>query len=307
MTRCAESGPPHQRAKVFGTITPTGIADSGLLIGEPRPVKLSRRFWFFLTVSAVTVLAIALRFTLPIYRQQRAIAEIKRLNGWVDTEPSAPQWLTNRIGNQWTSSYVRVTEVGFSEGTTDDDTVWLSAFPEAQSLCLNSSRLGDATLLRVGGMTSLKRLRLDETQITDAGLMDLQSLDRLIYLSLSGTQVTDAGLECVRNLPCLLALNVAGTDVTDRGLEHLSGARSLVMLSLDGTPITDAGMVQISQLSSLSRLFLRDTGVTDAGLEHLKSLTNLSKLRIRGTLVTKTGCERLRKALPRLAIDDPDS
>ena len=58
---------------------------------------------------------------------------------------------------------------------------------------LGLTRVTDAELAPLGGLTHLQTLSLDATQITDAGLEHLKKLKSLELLGLGGTQVTDAG------------------------------------------------------------------------------------------------------------------
>jgi hypothetical protein len=46
-------------------------------------------------------------------------------------------------------------------------------------------------------MTSLKLLALEGTKVTDAGLEQLKGLSSLAVLEVAGSQVTDAGVEAL--------------------------------------------------------------------------------------------------------------
>lgn len=74
------------------------------------------------------------------------------------------------------------------------------------SLSLNFSRITDAGMENLKGLTSLTSLKLDYTKITDAGLVHLKGLTKLQFLSLSGTKITDAGVaELEKALPnCII-------------------------------------------------------------------------------------------------------
>ena len=63
-----------------------------------------------------------------------------------------------------------------------------------------------------------------DTKITDAGLVHLKGLTKLKKLRLDGTQVTDAGLEHLTGLASLSELNLAGTRVTETGMIDLKQA-----------------------------------------------------------------------------------
>ena len=142
---------------------------------------------------------------------------------------------------------------------------------------------------------------LEETKVTDAGLVRLKGLTSLKELYLSTTEATDAGLEHLKGLTSLETLYLADTQVTDAGLVHLKGLTNLQTLILDGTETTDAGLAHLKGLTSLETLYLEDTKVTDAGLVDLKGLSSLRTLGL-GPQVTESGVEDLQSALPKCAI-----
>jgi len=145
---------------------------------------------------------------------------------------------------------------------------------EALSFGLFGSRVDDAGMEHLKGLTNLRSLYLCTNQVTDAGMEHLKGLRNLRTLDLGVWQVTDAGLECLQGLRNIETLGLAGTQVTDTGLEHLKG------------------------MTELKFLDLRTTRVTDAGLEHLKELPHLYALQLSDTRVTIEGVERLKQALP---------
>ena len=73
---------------------------------------------------------------------------------------------------------------------------------------------------------------LGGTKVTDAGLAHLKGLTQLQSLNLGFTKVTDTGLEHLRRLTKLQRLNLNYTKVTDAGLEYLNGLTKLP----DGSP-----------------------------------------------------------------------
>jgi hypothetical protein len=99
--------------------------------------------------------------------QERAIAAIEGLGGWVIRDQTGPE-----------KPAVRVFLDLFGTKVTDDDLVLLRS------------------------LTNLRELRLSNTQVTDAGVEHLKGLTRLQILDLSDTQVTDTGVEELqRELP----------------------------------------------------------------------------------------------------------
>ena len=65
----------------------------------------------------------------------------------------------------------------------------------AVSVSFYYTQVGDAGLVHLKELTSLKELDLNDTQTTDAGLMHLKELTNLEVLLLYGTQVTYEGVE----------------------------------------------------------------------------------------------------------------
>jgi hypothetical protein len=62
------------------------------------------------------------------------------------------------------------------------------------------------------------------TRVTDAGLEHLKGLTDLKILLLVGTPVTDAGLDHLKGLAKLEFVNLSGTQVTEKGIEELQKA-----------------------------------------------------------------------------------
>lgn len=154
---------------------------------------------------------------------------------------------------------------------------------------LSNTKITDAGLEHLKGLTSLQTLYLTNTQVTDAGLVHLKGLTSLQGLNLYGTRVTDAGLVHLKGMTRLKTLNLDLTQVTDAGLVHLKGMTSLKTLSLYLPQVTDAGLVHLKGLTKLQVLNLSRTQVTNAGLVHLKGLPNLKRLDLAYTRITDAG------------------
>jgi len=65
---------------------------------------------------------------------------------------------------------------------------------------------------------------LEHTRVTDAGLEHLKGLSKLQTLDLQGTSVTDAGLEHLRGLTKLRSLFLYGTKTSGAGAKRLQQA-----------------------------------------------------------------------------------
>ena len=101
-----------------------------------------------------------------------------------------------------------------------------------------------AAINKLGGRIDLDRngavveVSLGYTKVTDADLENLKGLSNLHTLRLSKTNVTDAGLEHLKGLKSLRVLDFARTQVTNAGLEQLKGLSNLERLHLNGTQVT---------------------------------------------------------------------
>ena len=74
-------------------------------------------------------------------------------------------------------------------------------------------------------MPHLEKLQLSNTKITDAGLKYLRGLTQLQVLVLENTSITDAGLEYLESLTQLKLLGMAGdTGITRWGREKFKKA-----------------------------------------------------------------------------------
>ena len=234
-----------------------GMDAQPVVTAKPKRRRLQFSLATLLLLTLVCAVVLAL-FVAPKARQRRAVAYVESVNGRVeyvdagDDAAHAPAWLREWLGPDYFRS-VRVVE-------------------------LSETRVSDAGLAQLEGLTALEALHLYETPVSDAGLSQLTGLTALEELSLDGTQVSDAGLANLKGLRALAALSLSDTQVSDAGLSHLKG------------------------LTALAEMSLYDTQVSDAGLTHLKGLTALRWLDLRRTQVSNAGTADLRAALPNCSI-----
>jgi hypothetical protein len=195
-------------------------------------IRLPRPLWFGLAAVVVVVAAIGLHVGLPIYRQQVAIREIKRLGGDVYTRPRGSKWLRDRVGHDRMKLIENVVEV-----------------------YLNGTEATDDTLRQLPNLPCLENLALGNTHVTDAGLANLEHLRALKYLSLNETHVTDAGLSHLKRLAHLQSLDLDRTDVSDSGLENLQPLIKLETLNLHTIHVSDSGVAELQR--AMPRLVIR--------------------------------------------------
>jgi hypothetical protein len=189
------------------------------------------------TLVACLVLAAATSCGCAKPAQERAIAEIRRLEGKVEIDEKAPERPLVKVD----LSFTRVTDAGLvhlagtarlrelylcGTGVTEEGLEHLSGLTNLRVLDLwRCESLTDASLKHLGGMTGLRRLSLWNTEITDAGLMHLNRLTTLQEIDLSHTEVTDAGLKHLEGLTSLQKIGLIGCEeVTDAGIEGLKRA-----------------------------------------------------------------------------------
>ena len=86
---------------------------------------------------------------------------------------------------------------------------------------LNTTEIGDSGTEH---LTNQKSLYLSGTKVTNAGLVRLKGLTKLRWLDLSRTEVTDDGLVSLKGLTMLQLLFLEDTKVTAAGVKKLKAA-----------------------------------------------------------------------------------
>ncbi|MEX0715380.1 MAG: hypothetical protein WD066_02270 [Planctomycetaceae bacterium] len=189
-------------------------------------------------------------FAARIGRQRAARDHVERLGGRVVEIRIAPEWLRERLPEDW---------------------LW--PFDSIEQVDLSYSRLADVDVpelvARLEPLPDLRSVYLAGTDVGDSSAADLARLTRLRALVLTGTGVTDEGLLRIAPLDRLEWLALGGTGVTDRGLRHLAAFPRLEVLDLDGTEVSDEGIGALASLRHLNELSVANTGVTETALREL--------------------------------------
>ncbi len=167
-------------------------------------------------------------------------------------KPWAPIWLLERIGHHY---FGRVTYVQF----------WIP---------LDGSG-ADEDLPLIRHLSSLEELDLQGTRVSDAGLANLEGMTHLQRLEFSCGDVTDAGMAHLKGLANLRVLNLEGNlAISDSGMAHLKGLTSLRILKIinhEGSLVmSDAGMANLDGLTSLKTLVISGAKFSASGLSHLR-------------------------------------
>ena len=126
----------------------------------------------------------------------------------------------------------------------------------SRDLYFNQVDVSDRNLSDLRNLTGLTRLTLDNNQsrITDAGLVHLSGMTRLEWLDLTGCKITGRGLASLKKMKQLKRLCLGWTQVDDSGLEVIAGFPKLESLELHQTRVTDAGLVHLRGLKNLRKL-----------------------------------------------------
>jgi hypothetical protein len=157
-----------------------------------------------------------------------------------------------------------------SSGVTDDDLKEVAKLNQLQWLALYRSKVTDAGLRHLTGLTKLRRLGLHDTQVSDEGMKEVARLKQLQYLGLGATQVGDAGLKKLSGLKQLRLLDLAETGVTDEGLKTVAELKEMETLYVSGPAITDAGVDELLRLPKLKYALLSGTGATQEAIDKLQ-------------------------------------
>lgn len=194
-----------------------------------------------------------------------------------------------------------ITGIDLSDTRIEDaDLPTLKGLSHVQRLDLSTTAVTDAGLAAVVELQGLQELNLYQTKVTSAGLSSLVGLKQLQTLNLSNTQVAD--IQPLQELSGLQGLDLSDTPVIEANLQTLVEFKELRRLNLSGTSASDASLVLLKDHSHLEWLALDGTSVTDAGLSSLTGLSKLKGLVLGETKVTDAGVGKLEKALPECEI-----
>ncbi len=211
-------------------------------------------------------------------RDNRLLAEIKRLGGRATLKVTAPDWLRQIVGDEGLASFSRIIEIELNERTDGHKE------PTPKPL---SDRVTDDWLKLIADQIELRRLEVSGTAVTSKGLIHLKDLVNLERLNICLTAVSDDGFEHLAGLTKMRRMTICSSKITGSGFAHLQGMKQLESINLHSSPASDAGLAEIGKLTSLRRLEIVHTNVTDPGLKHLAGLKNLRQLHIHGPGTTQ--------------------
>ncbi|HEX4145033.1 MAG TPA: hypothetical protein VHY91_16120 [Pirellulales bacterium] len=146
-------------------------------------------------------------------------------------------------------------------------------------------RGGDTGVATLVTISSLHVLSFENSRITDAALPHLAGLSQVKRLYLGPSHMRAVGLHCLTGLPALRHLSLRGLSLADPAYAQLAELQQLESLGLDETPLTDDQLGQVARLTSLRSLWLNGTHLTDDGFCRLAPLVNLTHIELAHTAI----------------------
>ncbi len=168
-----------------------------------------------------------------------------------------PPWLVDSLGIDY---FFSVVQVGFNKPGADEVASCVARLPRVDTLYFGNSDLSDSGLARFRGL-DLRELLLRGTKVTDAGVRHLRGLTNLKDLDLSSTSVGDAAMAQVANLSKLerLVLERHERHRSRRGIDRQApGPQSLGPVCEDPRWAT-RGAALLASKAGLEDIELHDT------------------------------------------------
>ena len=150
-------------------------------------------------------------------------------------------------------------------------------------------------------LRTLTYLDLTWTRLNDAGMNYLKGLTQLESLRIPTGEISIDGLIHIRNFTALKSFTGR---MSDDGLKHISGLKNLQSLDISGPQLTDEGLQHLTQLQSLKTLYLKDSKVAGSGLHHLTHLPLLESIDLSHSQLSDLSHLAKYTALQHLHIDD---
>jgi hypothetical protein len=196
----------------------------------------------------------------------------------------------------------KLRELNLSGTNVGDGIVCLSKLRDLRELHLHGTQVGDVGAAGLAALVNLEDLDLGYTRVTDAGLKNLAGLTQLRKLTLTDTSAGDEGMEAIARLENLRTLDLNGTRIGNAGVAKLQTLTELRELDLTDCAVSDAGLTWLAKLPNLEKLDISGTRITAHSLYTLMSMHQLKSLSIHETLIVPA-IDQLRRALPDCKID----
>jgi hypothetical protein len=179
----------------------------------------------------------------------------KLLGDWNDDDAlrtAYDRFLATPPKSGWFPTNENVTDVVLSRCDLDSNALlkWPTKNRKLDWLDLSFTSVDDSLFNEEDGRWDARRLNLESTKVGDASLMKLAKMPSLEELDLSNCSITDDGLAAMKGNRTLKILWLTGNStISDRSIETLATMTKLEQVDIQGTSITDAAWQQILRKS----------------------------------------------------------
>jgi len=201
-------------------------------------IRLPRPLWIVIATVALTVTVAGVRIGVPIYQQRCAIDEVAQLGGIMSLRPVGPQWLRQRVSEEWMAVFDEVESIRFQPDRATFGRRFSGLMAGGRAWTTGPT-IDDATLACVAKLPDLKRLDLSWTNVSDAGVEHISRLQKLEILRLNGTDVSDESIPLLARLRNLKELSIWRTAVTEQGAGELQRGWSACHVTAGPRPVHD--------------------------------------------------------------------
>lgn len=257
------------------------MGNTGMIDPSPRHTR-RHKFRPFVSLRGQLVVIVVLAiwmgwFIRKVNVQRGAVAAILRAGGSVHYDAEydignglqrrvlAPRWLTESLGIDFCST---VDMVSYQRTGADELAGHVAKLPGLHTVDFGLSDLSDAGLSQLRDL-DLTRLLLSKTKVTDAGIRHLHGMTKLELLDLDKTSVGDGAMANLTSLPKLSFLLASDTQVGDLGANSIAKFPTIKVADLEGTQVGDAGAARLKSLPALLRLQLSRSRVSPLMMKQL--------------------------------------
>lgn len=160
----------------------------------------------------------------------------------------------------------------------------LGETPTLVSLQGDYSKINDASMAELKGLSNLERLRIRGCDVTGEGIQHIANNKALARFELRDSSVDDKGLEVISKLPAVKYVDISECRLASpEGIAQLGELNGLTYLGLWETKTNDETLAAFGKLTNLEDMNLKSTSITDESLPVLMKLTNLKTLNVAGT------------------------
>lgn len=146
------------------------------------------------------------------------------------------------------------------------------------------SKINDASMAELKGLSKLKRLRIRGCDVTGEGIQHIAENKALARFELRDSSVDDDGLKVISQLPAVTYVDISECRLSSpEGIAQLGKLTGLTYLGLWETKTNDETLAGFGDLVNLEELNLKSTAVTDESLPVLMKMTKLKTLNVAGT------------------------